>query len=123
MPNYEHLSEHPVSTKKFLQRTLYHLALSIALLAVVFTIGVVGLKFTTGFPWRHAVMDSALLMTGIDAGHCREIQAHAGILFASFYAILCKFGIVAALALPALPVVHRAFHNTFHHRSTAGQDT
>lgn len=107
---YEHHTEPLISTWEFVKRVLFHHIAGIA----VFAIGVAVLTTRHGFPLEDAVMEASMLSTGMGPVNSDQIHAADGKYFVSLYAIFCRFGLVAAIGIPLVPILHRLLHRTFH---------
>lgn len=118
MKFYEHHAEPPISSLKFLKRAVLHCAAGIVIVSCVFLMGVEGLERSEGLPPADARLEAAMLMTGIDRSNNELVKTESGKNFASVYAIFCRFGLAAALAIPLLPFLHRLLHTTFHRHGT-----
>lgn len=80
-------------------------------------IGIVGFKIS-GLSYSNALLDSTMLMSGVGPVNCHKI-GNGGKIFASFYALFCGIGFVAAMGVILAPALHRLLHVTLRDRSAS----
>ena len=95
----------------FIKRVLVALAVAAAILAFGLFIGVLGYHFCAGFDWVDAVLNSAMILTGM--GPVDRLPNEAAKLFASAYALFSGLLFVTVIAVVLSPVLHRVLRR-FH---------
>ena len=95
----------------FLRRQLRFAGISAALIAAALSIGTVGYHVFGVLPWVDALLNAAMILTGM--GPVDRMQTTAGKLFATAYALASGVIFVTTVAVLFAPVVHRFFHH-FH---------
>lgn len=85
----------------------------IALLSVCASllIGVLGYHFLEGLGWLDALLNASMILGGM--GPVDRLQTVGGKLFASFYALLAGFVLLATAGVLFAPALHRFLHR-FH---------
>lgn len=116
MKIYEHHTEPLIRTQKFVKRVFLHHVVGVMVFALILATGVAVLKFRHGFRFEDAVMEASMLSTGMGPAKTDETDRTELKYFVSFYAILCKFGLAAAIGIPLAPILHRLLHITFYRR-------
>jgi len=88
-------------------------ALSVATLVVIgsLAMGMAGYHFLGGLTWIDALLNSAMILTGM--GPVNPMTSVAGKLFATFYALYSGLAFLTATAILIAPVLHRMLHD-FH---------
>jgi hypothetical protein len=115
---YEHHTEPLISTWKFVKRVVIHHVAGFVIFALMLAGGVAVLKFQHDFPSEDAVMEASMLSTGMGPVNSNSIHTADGKYFVSLYAVFYRFGLVAAIAIPLVPIVHRLLHRTFYRRDS-----
>lgn len=82
---------------------------SLVLLAV--WLGAAGYHFLDGLPWLDAVLNAAMILTGM--GPVSPISTPAAKLFATFYALFSGVFFLTMVAVLLAPAVHHFLHR-FH---------
>jgi hypothetical protein len=95
----------------FLSRLLLHAAIALGLIAGSLLIGVVGYRLTEGLGWVDAILEAAMILTGMGPVH--ELHTTAGKLFASAYALFSGVVFLTIVAVAFAPIFHRFLHR-FH---------
>ncbi len=108
---YEHRTRPLLPRKVFYQRLARHAAMGIAVIVVSLGIGMVGYHGLEKLPWIDAVLNAAMILSGL--GPVATLQTDAGKLFAGFYALYSGLTLIAILGIIFAPVVHRFLHK-FH---------
>ena len=73
--------------------------------------GTLGYHAIEGLPWLDALLNAAMILTGM--GPVDRMQTSAGKLFATAYALASGVLFVTTVAVLFAPLVHRFFHH-FH---------
>jgi hypothetical protein len=108
---FEHRTKPLVSRKVFLVRVLRSLALAFGCIVISLGLGILGYHFYAGLPWLDALLNAAMILTGM--GPVNELHTVAGKLFASCYALFSGVVFITSVAVLLAPVVHRFLHK-FH---------
>jgi len=74
-------------------------------------LGVLGYHFIAGLSWIDAVVNAAMILTGM--GPVNEMTTVGAKLFASFYALFSGVAFLTIVAVLLAPAVHRFLHR-FH---------
>jgi hypothetical protein len=108
---FEHRSEPLLKRTQFYWRLAR--AFGVALLIVVASLlmGTTGYHFLGGLSWLDALLNSAMILTGM--GPVNPMTNTAGKLFATFYALYSGIAFLSLMAVLLAPVIHRALHK-FH---------
>ena len=86
------------------QRLLFHLALSLALLAASLGVGMWGYRHYEHLPWRDAFPNSAMLPGGM--GPVKQDLSEPGKVFAGLYALYSGLVVIAVTGLLLAPGIH-----------------
>jgi hypothetical protein len=106
---------HQGTRRELRRRFLRHLSRnagivsSLVLLAVL--LGAAGYHFLDGLPWLDAVLNAAMILTGM--GPVSPISTPAAKLFATFYALFSGVFFLTMVAVLLAPAVHHFLHR-FH---------
>jgi len=100
-----------ITRRELVARMAWHAALAAALIAVSLGIGVVGYHATAGLGWVDALLNAAMILTGM--GPVAELRTDGAKLFASAYAIFSGVAFLTIVAVLMAPLVHRFLHR-FH---------
>jgi hypothetical protein len=95
----------------FLRRQLRFTALSAAIVLGALAAGALGYHGIEGLPWLDALLNAAMILTGM--GPVDRMQTSAGKLFATAYALASGVLFVTTVAVLFAPLVHRFLHR-FH---------
>lgn len=95
----------------FLARVLRHAGIALGLVAGSMLVGVLGYRLTEGLGWVDAILEAAMILTGMGPVH--ELRTTAGKLFASTYALFSGVVFLTIVAVAFAPVLHRFLHR-FH---------
>jgi hypothetical protein len=101
------LAPYPV----FLRRVAKCLGLALAVLAAALAIGVFGYHACAGLDWIDALLNAAMILTGM--GPVDPMRTTAAKLFASGYALFSGVVFITVMGLIIGPIVHRVLHR-FH---------
>jgi hypothetical protein len=105
---FEHRSEHLLPTRHFLRRVVRFAALAAAIIGASLAIGVSGYHWLGGLPWIDALLNAAMILTGM--GPVDRMQTVPGKLFAAGYALFSGLAFVSMVAVLSAPIIHRFFH-------------
>jgi hypothetical protein len=95
----------------FVARLATNGAIAAAMVAVSLAIGVIGYHVTAHLPWIDALLNAAMILTGM--GPVDPLPSTAAKLFASAYAIFSGVAFLSIVAVVLAPIVHRFLHR-FH---------
>jgi hypothetical protein len=96
---------------QFLARLARSVALAAAIVVTALGIGVVGYHEIEGLPWVDAILDAAMILSGM--GPVSTLRTTPGKLFAASYALFSGIVFVAMAAVVVAPLLHRLMHR-FH---------
>jgi hypothetical protein len=105
---YEARTEPLLSPREFAIRLARHGGVSLLLIAGSLLIGAVGYHLTEDLPWLDAVLNAAMILTGM--GPVAKLCHVSGKLFATFYALYSGVAFLAITGLLVAPVAHRLLH-------------
>jgi hypothetical protein len=105
---YEHRSEPLLSRREFAARLARHGGVSLVLISGSLLIGAAGYHATEGLSWLDAVLNAAMILTGM--GPVTTLQHVSGKVFATFYALYSGVAFLAIAGLLVAPVAHRVLH-------------
>ena len=108
MGAFEHHSEQLLPIRHFLRRMIRFAALSAAIIGASLAIGVSGYHWLGGLPWVDALLNAAMILTGM--GPVDRMQTVPGKLFAAGYALFSGLAFVSMVGVLAAPIIHRFFH-------------
>jgi hypothetical protein len=100
-----------LSRAEFARRLAKNALLGCGLIVVSLAIGVVGYHVTAGLGWIDALLNAAMILTGM--GPVDELRTDGAKLFASFYALFSGVAFLTIVAVLMAPLVHRFLHR-FH---------
>jgi len=95
----------------FLRRQLRFAMLSAAIVLGALVSGALGYHAIEGLPWLDALLNAAMILTGM--GPVDRMQTSAGKLFATAYALASGVLFVTTVAVLFAPSIHRFLHR-FH---------
>ena len=105
---YEHRTEPLLSRRAFAIRLARHAGVSMLLILGSLGLGAVGYHLTEDLPWLDAVLNAAMILTGM--GPVSPLCHVSGKLFATFYALYSGVAFLAFAGLLVAPVAHRILH-------------
>lgn len=100
-----------ISHTTFVLRMLRSFVYGLLTVATVVGCGAIGFHYIEKVAWIDAFLEASMFFGGM--GSEFVIQTWWGKFFAAVYAILCPFGLVAAITILLLPLLHRFMHK-FH---------
>lgn len=105
---YEH-RKHPLLTPaQFRGRLARHLVAALAVLGGSLLIGTLGYRFAAGLPWIDAVLNAAMILSGM--GPVDRLPTTGAKLFATAYAIFSGVVFLAVAGIVLAPIAHRMLH-------------
>jgi hypothetical protein len=105
---FEHHSKPVLPFAKFMVRITRYTFFAIALLSFSLGIGVIGYHFINDLSWLDALLNAAMILTGM--GPVDPMKNDAAKWFASFYSIFSGVVFLSTVAVFLSPVVHRLLH-------------
>ena len=108
---YEGREEPLLPRGAFAHRLLRHFALASALVLLSLGLGTLGYRLTEGMPWLDAVLNAAMILTGM--GPVNVLRNDGAKLFATLYALFSGVVFLAVASVVVAPVAHRLLHR-FH---------
>lgn len=105
---YEHSSEPLLSRRAFFFRFARHFAVAGVLILGSLALGAIGYHLTEGLRWLDAVLNSAMILTGM--GPVAPLHKVSAKLFATFYALYSGVAFLGIAGLLVAPVAHRILH-------------
>src|SRR4051812_11246888 len=108
---FERKSEKLVPWPKFVRRVMLSLLLTLAVLAVALSIGVLGYHGIAELPWIDSLLNASMILTGM--GPVDPMTTTGSKLFASAYAIFSGVVFLSSIGLVLAPLFHRILHK-FH---------
>jgi hypothetical protein len=101
----------PHPRRPFYHRFLLALALSGGLVGMSLAFGVLGYRFIAGLNWVDALLNAAMILTGM--GPVNTLTSAAAKLFATAYALFSGVVFITATGILLTPIFHRVLHR-FH---------
>jgi len=92
----------------FLKRVVRYTGFTILLIGFSLGIGVIGYHFLDGLSWLDALLNAAMILTGM--GPVDPMKTDEAKWFASFYAIFSGVAFLSTVAVFLTPMVHRLLH-------------
>lgn len=110
-PLFESKVDPLISRGRFVQRMLAAFGVTMAIVAASLLMGMVGYHYLGGLRWIDALLNSAMILTGM--GPVDPMESTGGKLFATFYALYSGIAFLSMTAVLLAPIIHRAMHQ-FH---------
>jgi len=107
-PGFEHRTAPLAGQKAFLRRVARFSGFAGLLIAGSLLIGIGGYHFICGLGWVDALLNAAMILTGM--GPVNEVTTTAGKLFAAAYALFSGVAFLTIVAVFLAPIVHRFLH-------------
>ena len=107
-PGFEHHTAPLAGRRAFLRRVARFAGFAALLIAGSLLIGVGGYHFVCGLGWVDALLNAAMILTGM--GPVNEVTTTAGKLFAAGYALFSGVAFLTIVAVFLAPIVHRFLH-------------
>jgi hypothetical protein len=108
---FERKSEELLPLPTFVRRVALSLLLTLLVLCLALSVGVVGYHVIAGLPWIDSVLNAAMILTGM--GPVATLTTTSAKLFASGYAIFSGVVFLSSIGLMLAPIFHRILHK-FH---------
>lgn len=108
MSRYEHRAQPLLPPRQFGRRVARHGGAALAVLLVSLGGGTLGYRLTEGMSWVDALLNSAMILTGM--GPATPLRNTAGKLFASGYALYSGVVFLVVAGLLVAPFIHRLLH-------------
>jgi hypothetical protein len=119
---YENRTEPLLSRRAFFLRLVRHAAVSGGLILGSLALGAAGYRLTTGMDWIDALLNAAMILTGmgpVATDHPLDTSAK---LFATFYALYSGVAFLGIAGLLIAPVAHRLLHKLHVDSDEDGED-
>lgn len=101
----------PHRGRPFYHRFLVALGLASSLIGFSLGLGILGYHFIAGLKWVDALLNAAMILTGM--GPVDVLNSDAAKLFASAYALFSGVVFITATGILLTPIFHRVLHR-FH---------
>ncbi len=108
---FEHKSQKLLPWPKFVGRMALSFLLAFGIVAAALGIGVLGYHYIVRLAWIDAVLNAAMILTGM--GPVDTMKDAPSKLFASAYALFSGVVFLSAVSIVLAPVFHRVLHH-FH---------
>ena len=108
---FEKKDEPLLPPKAFIFRMSRSFGATLLIVAVSLLIGSVGYHHFGDLPWIDALLNAAMILTGM--GPVDSMSSTAGKLFATFYALYSGIAFLTMMAVVLAPLIHRLLHK-FH---------
>jgi hypothetical protein len=105
---YEHRTEPVASRPLFQRRVALHASVAGGIVALSLGIGALGYHVFAALPWVDAVLNAAMILTGM--GPVDPLPTPAAKIFATVYALYSGIAFLAITGLLVAPFVHRLLH-------------
>ena len=100
---------------QFMRRMLLYCIVAFIILLITLLLGTVGYCYFEGLNLLPSFMNAALVLS--DMGPVVAVHSQPGMLFSSFYALICGFVYVAIVGIISAPIVHRCLHQFYNRES------
>ena len=107
MKQYNHKRSH-ILPPSFWVHFAKHLGFAAPLLCLSLFMGVAGYHFIEGMEWVDALLNAAMIMSGM--GPANGLHTNAGKVFSSCYALYSGLFLIALTGYLFIPFFHRLFH-------------
>jgi len=108
---FEHRKQPLLPWPRFFARVARSIVVTLAIVGVSLLIGSSGYHFYGGLSWIDAVLNAAMILTGM--GPVDPLRTNEGKLFATFYCLYSGIALLSMVAVLLGPIVHRLMHQ-FH---------
>ena len=115
---FERKTEKLVPLPTFFRRVALSLLLTLGVLCVALSIGVLGYHGIAGLPWIDSLLNASMILTGM--GPVATMTTTSSKLFASGYAMFSGVVFLSSIGLVLAPLFHRILHKF--HLDEAAQD-
>ena len=117
---FEHRHEPLISRAEFARRMFRTGVVGALIVAGSLGIGTIGYRETEGLAWIDAVLNAAMILTGM--GPVSALHTTTGKLFGVFYALFSGVVFLSVVAILISPVAHRVLHRFHLGAESAGAD-
>jgi hypothetical protein len=108
---FEHRKQPLLPWPHFFARVARSILVTLAIVGLSLLIGSSGYHFCGGLPWIDAVLNAAMILTGM--GPVDTLHTNEGKLFATVYCLYSGIAFLSMVAILLGPIVHRLMHQ-FH---------
>jgi predicted membrane-bound spermidine synthase len=108
---FEQKHQKLLPTYRFLGRMVVSFGLAMVTVLFALGAGVLGYHYTADLPWIDALLNAAMILTGM--GPVNPMVTPAAKLFASGYALFSGVVFLSAMGIVLSPIIHRIMHK-FH---------
>ncbi len=108
---FEHRRTRLLTRIEFLRRQLRFAVLAGSIVAGSLAAGALGYHATEGLPWLDALLNAAMILTGM--GPVDSLRTSAGKVFAIAYAMTSSVVLLTTVGILFAPLAHRVLHR-FH---------
>ncbi len=108
---YEKVGDKLIPWPRFARRMALSLALTLGIVLLALAAGTVGYHAIAGLAWVDALLNAAMILTGM--GPVDPMRNDASKLFATAYALFSGVVFLSAVGIVLAPVFHRVVH-AFH---------
>jgi len=108
---YEKVGDKLIPWPRFARRMALSLALTLSIVMLALAAGTVGYHQIGGLAWVDALLNAAMILTGM--GPVDPMKTDAAKLFATAYALFSGVVFLSAVGIVLAPVFHRVVH-AFH---------
>ena len=108
---FEHRREPLLPARVFYLRLLGCVGLALIIIIFALGLGVLGYHFLAGLPWIDALLNAAMILTGM--GPVDVLRSDVAKIFASLYALFSGVVFISLMGLLLSPIAHRVLHK-FH---------
>ena len=108
---YEHRQQKLLPRPDFYRRLAAHGGLSVAIVGVSLTVGIIGYHSFGGLSWIDSLLNSAMILGG--EGPVDRMESASAKIFASLFALYSGLVLLVAVGIVFSPVLHRILHS-FH---------
>ena len=108
---FERKTEKLVPLPTFVRRVVLSLLLTLAVLGLALSVGVLGYHGIAGLSWIDSVLNASMILTGM--GPVAAMTTTSSKLFASAYAMFSGVVFLSSIGLVLAPLFHRILHK-FH---------
>ena len=108
---FERKTEKLVPLPTFIRRVALSLLLTLVVLCVALSVGVLGYHGIAGLSWIDSVLNASMILTGM--GPVATMTTTSSKLFASGYALFSGVVFLSSIGLVLAPLFHRILHK-FH---------
>jgi hypothetical protein len=106
---YERHEEPLLTLERFWNRVTRHGLVGLTIIAGSLLIGALGYRLLEAMPWIDALLNAAMILTGM--GPVTPLVTTAGKLFAAAYALYSGIVFLVVTAILVAPFVHRLLHH------------